>query len=110
MSFETSNPSRFKVVLQKAAQEDFERLDNSVQREVAAQLLKLQSNPLAGEALGNRMGYDLRGLRKLYVCRRTIRIVWKVVADQLIVMVIGIGRRDKGEIYRLVSERWNPSE
>lgn len=82
-------------------------MDGSLRVEVGAKLLKIAQNPLVGDALGNKMGQDLTGLRKLYANNKRIRIVWHVSADEItVVTIFGIGSRDKGEIYRLVAERF----
>lgn len=101
---------RFRVLFKAAALEEFKRLDNSVKRKIAAQLLKIQENPLAGEPLGNKHGIDLTGLRKIYVDNKRLRIVWQVRAREAVVVILGIGPRDKGEIYRLVADRFREKE
>lgn len=105
MSSAESTPSKVRLVFKKSAAEEFAKLDGSVKSKVAAQLQKIQENPLTGEPLGNKMGFNLTGYRKIYVDKKRIRIVWHVGVAGVVVTVIGIGPRDKGEVYRLVAER-----
>lgn len=99
-------PPKSRVLFKQSAYKEFKKLDGSVKRLVAAQLLKTEQNPLAGEPLGSKHGIDLRGLRKIYVDDKRMRIVWEVQADRVVVIVFGIGPREKGEIYRSVAERF----
>lgn len=100
-----STPSEFRVLFKESAYREFEVLDGSVKRKVAAQLLKIQENPLSGEPLGHKMGVNLTGYRKIYVDKKRIRIVWEVQAERVVVLVMGIGKREKGEIYKLIASR-----
>lgn len=95
----------FRIRFKASAWREFKALDGSLKPLVAAQLKKIQENPLAGEPLGNKMGIDLTGYRKIYVAKKKIRVVWQVVHDRAVVVVIGIGRRDKGAIYTTVVRR-----
>lgn len=110
MNSRQSTPSKFGVRFKASAYHEFKQLDGSVKPKVAAQLLKTQRNPLAGEPLGNRMGIDLTGYRRIYVDRKRIRIVWQVRAEEVVIVIVGIGPRDKGEIYHLVAQRFREQD
>ena len=88
------------------AAKDFESLDKSVRREAAKKIYALSENPFLGNPLGNKFGIDLTGLYKLYFAKKKYRIVYRLLGEQIeIIEIIGIGKRDKGEIYRLVAKR-----
>lgn len=72
---------------------------------VKKQLDKLKTSPLLGEELGNKNGYDLSGYRKMYACKKQIRIVYSVVENVLFVNIIAIGKREDMEVYKTASER-----
>ena len=95
------------LVFYEGAVEDLLNLDRAIQKEALKQLVKIDRNPFAGQELGNRMGMNLTGYRKLYFHQKKYRIVWQVLADgkALISHIWGIGPRDKAQIYRLVMER-----
>ncbi len=105
MSSEKSTQSEFRLLFKASAYQEFKALDKSVKLKVAAQLLKIQANPLTGEPFGNRMGVDLTGFRRVCVDRERMRIIWQVNASEVTVLVIGIGPRDKGEVYLTVARR-----
>ena len=47
------------------------------------------------EELGNKNGYDFTGYRKMYACKKQIRIVYSVINDLLLVPIIAIGKRPR---------------
>jgi mRNA interferase RelE/StbE len=96
---------QYKVVLTAEAANDFRHPDGSVKRQVARQLKKLETSPHLGEPLGNRTGFDLTGYYKLYAANKAIRIVYRIVEDEVIVEVVGIGRRADFEVYADVARR-----
>ena len=52
------------------------------------------------------MGLDLAGFFKLYVAKNKIRIVYRLLRDYLeVIEVIGIGKREKEEVYQLIIRR-----
>ena len=87
------------------ALQEFCSLDGSVKKLVKKQLDKLKTSPLLGEELGNKNGYDLTGYRKMYACKKQIRIVYSVVEKVLLVNIIAIGKREEMEVYKTASER-----
>lgn len=96
----------YKVVLTEAAAADVRALDgSSVKKQVASQLRKLEGSPHLGQPLGNLRGFDLTGYSKLYAANKAIRIVYRIVEDEILVEVIGIGRRENFEVYAEVARR-----
>ncbi len=51
------------------------------------------------------MGVDLTGYRALHFYKDQYRIVYKVWEDQREVEIWGIGKRESGKVYKMVSER-----
>jgi len=96
---------RYKVLLTEDAAADFRALDGSVKILVAKQLKKLEGSPLLGRALGNRQGLDLTGYYKLYAFKKAVRIVYRIIEDEIVVEVVGIGKRADLEIYADVAKR-----
>ena len=96
----------YKVIFTKDAENDLERLDKSMRTQVIKKAIALQENPFLGDALGNKFGLDLIGYYKLYVAKKAYRIVYRLTGTQIeVVEIVGIGKRDKEEIYRLVVKR-----
>ncbi|MCI6545776.1 MAG: hypothetical protein MR494_05165 [Spirochaetia bacterium] len=60
---------------------------------------------MLSEELGNKNGYDLTGYRKMYACKKQIRIVYSVVENVLLVNIIAIGKREELEVNKMASER-----
>ncbi len=95
----------YKVEFLPEAAREFEALDGSLKRIAAKQIEKISERPELGEPLGNRLGIDLSGYRKLYFGRKGYRIVYEIKRGRLVILIIGIGRRDKAEIYKEVARR-----
>jgi mRNA interferase RelE/StbE len=96
----------FKIEFHPEAVKDFNTLDGSIQKEIAKKIDALSENPFLGKPLGNRLGMNLTGFFKLYAARKKYRIVYHCLKDHLeIVEIIGIGKREKAEIYKLIFKR-----
>ncbi len=96
---------RYKVLLTKDAATDFRSLDGAVKEPVAKQLKKLEESPHLGQPLGNIRGFNLAGYYKLYAVRKSIRIVYRIIEDEVVVEVVGVGKRENFEVYAAVARR-----
>lgn len=105
MISEESTPTNgVKLAFKRSAWDEVRRLDGSVKKKVLAQLIKIRDNPFTGEPLGR----NLASCRKIYVNDKRLRVVWQVMSGKAV--VLGVGKRDKGEIYRLVQGRLDEEE
>ena len=95
----------FKIKFHPDAKKDYDNLDNSVKIKVVKLLKKLSTQPKLGKPLGNTNLSDLTGLFKLYVENKKYRIVYKIVDKELLILIIGIGKRDNNDIYNIVNKR-----
>ena len=96
---------RYRVTLTADAADDFRRLDGSLKQPVAKQLKKLETSPLLGEHLGNKAGLDLTGYYKLYAAKKSVRIVYRIIAEEVIVEVVAIGKREDLAVYQSALKR-----
>ncbi len=88
------------------AEKDFDALDGSVRKEASKKIDAFSENPFLGRPLGKKYGLDLTGFYKLYVARKKYRIVYRMVGKYIeVIEIVGIGKRDKEEVYRLVAKR-----
>ena len=90
--------------LPQAARE-FDALDSSLKKIAARQIDKLVDRPELGKPLGKRMGIDLTGYRMIYFGKKAYRIVYEIQRDRLVIFIIGIGKRERAEIYGEVARR-----
>ncbi len=95
----------WRIELTEAAEADFAALDGSLRKLASKKMAKLAENPYAGEELQNRVGCDLRGYYKFYFNGTRYRIVYRIENDILLVLIIGIGQRAHGAVYRMVAGR-----
>lgn len=96
---------RYRVLLTREAAEDFRALDGSVKQVVARQLKKLEESPHLGRPLRNLRGFDLTGYYKLYAVKKSIRIVYRIIEEEVVVEVVGVSRREDLEVYADVARR-----
>ena len=100
----------YRVEFVPAAAREFDALDGSVRRLAVKQIDKIAENPALGVPLGNRLGVDLTGYRKVYFGKKAWRIVYEIENERLLVLIIGIGKRERAEIYREVARRLGKPE
>lgn len=100
----------YKIEFLPDAAQEFEALDGSLKKIAAKQIEKLAERPELGEPLGKRMGIDLTGYRKIYFGKKAYRIVYEIQRQKLVVLIIGIGKRERAEIYREVAHRLGRSD
>lgn len=73
---------------------------------MASRIDALAENLFLGKPLGVHGNVNLTGFYKLYVAKKTYRIVYRLIGKEIeIVEIIGIGKRDKQQIYKLVVRR-----
>jgi mRNA interferase RelE/StbE len=99
----------YKVEFLPEAAREFEALDGSLKKIAAKQIDKLAERPELGEPLGTRMGINLTGYRKMYFGKKGYRIVYEIQRQKLVILIIGIGKREREEIYRDVARRLRQS-
>ena len=95
----------YQIKFHPEALKEFCSLDGSIKKLVKKQIDKLKISPFLGEELGNKNGYDLTGYRKMYVCKKQVRIVYSIVENVLLVNIIAIGKREDMEVYAGAAER-----
>ena len=76
---------RWNIKITKEAKKDFQQLDNSLKKQVAAGIIKVARTPLPsphgyGKPLGNKNGKNLTGFFKIKYKGIGIRIVYTLVA------------------------------
>lgn len=86
-------------------EEDLKDLDHSLVLLVFKKLKQLQNAPQQGELLGNKHNMDLSGYRKVYVAKKKVRIVYKIINDELVIYVVAIGKRKDMEVYQEATKR-----
>lgn len=87
------------------AEGEFDSLDRAVQQQAFAQLKKLVNSPELGQPLGNKMGFDLTGYRKLYFFQKKYRIVYAIDQKSNEVIIFAIGKREDLKVYRDLARR-----
>ncbi|MEA3228019.1 MAG: addiction module toxin RelE [Campylobacterota bacterium] len=95
----------YKIVLKQEADDDLSKLSHSQKILIYKQFEKLKTSPQLGIALGKKAEYDLTGYKKMYVDKKQLRIVYRIIDDIIEVEVIAVGKRDGIEVYKKASKR-----
>ncbi len=97
----------YNISFHPEAMNDLKKINHSVQIQILKQIKKLSISPELGEALGNKFGINLTGLRKLYVNKKQIRIVYQIIESRIEVLIIGIGKRESNLVCETAKTRIN---
>jgi len=97
----------YKLVVKEEVEDDLSKLSHTQRVLVFKQFKKLQNSPQLGIALGNKAGYNLSGCKKLYVDKKKIRIVYRIVDNEILIEVIVVGKREDMEVYDKANKRIN---
>ena len=97
---------RWNIKITKEAKKDFQQLDNSLKKQVAAGIIKVARAPLPsphgyGKRLGNKNGKNLTGFFKIKYKGIGIRIVYTLVLADVTMNIVVISERDDNYCYDL---------
>ncbi len=96
----------YDIKLHPKIDKDLKDLNQNLRIQVLKKIKQIQENPEVGLPLGNKNNLNLSGLKKVYVAKKKIRIVYKIENNILsIVYVIAIGKRDDMEVYKKANKR-----
>ena len=95
----------YEIKYHPLVEQDLKKLNNSVRIEVFKKIKKIQKSPELGEALGNKNGLNLTGLKKMYVAKKQVRIVYEIINNIVVIKVLAIGKREGMEVYKEADKR-----
>jgi mRNA interferase RelE/StbE len=95
----------FKIIIHPEAAKEIAALDHGVKLLVFKQIRKISQMPGLGAQLGNKMGMDLTGFRKVYVDKKRIRIIYQMVEERMLVQIIAVGKREGMQVYQKAAKR-----
>jgi len=95
----------YKLTFKEGVEKDLSKLSHAQEMLVLKQFQKLKTSPELGKPLGNKAGYNLSGCKKMYVDKKKIRIVYRIIDNEIIVEVIVVGKREDMKVYAKASER-----
>jgi len=95
----------YSIIQHPLVDKDLKELNHSQKILVFKKIKQLQHTPQLGLPLGNKNNMNLSGLKKVYVDKKKIRIVYEIIEDKLIVKTIAIGKRDEMDVYKKANDR-----
>ncbi|HEY3983489.1 type II toxin-antitoxin system RelE/ParE family toxin [Cedecea sp.] len=91
----------YTVKFRESAAKEWRKLDKTLQQQFAKKLKKCCENPHIASA-------KLRGMPGCYKIKLRasgFRLVYEVIEDCLVIAVVAVGKRERGDVYQLASER-----
>jgi mRNA interferase RelE/StbE len=86
------------------AVKDLENLDKSIRNKIFKAATKLEIDPFSyGKPLGEKLGIDLVGLRKVAV--QGYRLVYLLEEKAVFVAIVTVGKREDLEAYKTAAKR-----
>ena len=95
----------YEIVFAKEVEDDLRKLGHVITQKVFKKLIQIAENPILGEDLGNKANMDLTGYRRVYIDKKRVKIVYKIINEKLQVFVIAIGKRDDMNVYKTATLR-----
>ena len=95
----------YNIEYHPALEQDLKELGHSTAQLVFKKLKKIAQDPIIGIDLGNKANMNLAGYKKVYVDKKRVRIVYKIVDEKIVIYVIAVGKRDDMEVYEKASDR-----
>jgi mRNA interferase RelE/StbE len=97
----------YELEFHELALKEWRKLDGSVQAQFKKQLARRLQSPHVPSA---RLHADLQHTYKIKLRDVGYRLVYEVIDRRLVVVVIAVGRRDQGVVYRQAAQRHRPGE
>ena len=93
----------YKLKFLPTALKEWKKLDNNIQTQLKKKLKELLKSPHLHDS-------QLRGFKNHYKIKLRAsgyRLVYEVIDDEICVLVIAIGKRNKNEVYKYAQKRAN---
>lgn len=87
---------RFRLKFLDEALKEWQKLDKSVQQRFVIKLEKVLENP---DQISARLHGPLQGLYKIKLSNIGYRLVYQILEEEVVVLVIAVGKRDRSEVY-----------
>ena len=98
----TAKPTTYRLAFQDAALAEWKKLDGSVKEPLRKLLKKRLESP---RVKGTELHGELADCYKIKLRAQGYRLIYQVIDQQLIVLVISVGKRDKNAVYEAAIKR-----
>ena len=94
-SFKETSSNRYRLKFKESAQKEWNKLGSVIQRQFANKLKERLDNP---EVEADKLR-GMSGCYKIKLRASGYRLVYEVLQTEIIVMVIAVGKRERGKAY-----------
>jgi mRNA interferase RelE/StbE len=99
---ETPDGSVYALEFKLQAQDEWRKLSSTIQVQLAKKLEQRLVNPrVEADKLRN-----MAGCYKIKLQAAGVRLVYQVVDSRLVVIVVAVGKRERGQVYRDAARRF----
>ncbi|HEH9441899.1 TPA: type II toxin-antitoxin system RelE/ParE family toxin [Aeromonas sobria] len=92
----------FEIEFDDRALTEWRALDRSVREQLHKKLAKLVKQPHVPK---NALHGDLAGCYKIKLLKAGVRLIYKVEDEQLVILIVAVGKRDKDTVYKTATNR-----
>ncbi|MGE6169788.1 type II toxin-antitoxin system RelE family toxin [Aeromonas media] len=92
----------FDIEFDDRALPEWRSLDRAVREQLQKKLAKLVEQPHVPK---NALHGNLAGCYKVKLLKAGVRLVYKVEDEQLVILIVAVGKRDKHTVYKAASAR-----
>jgi mRNA interferase RelE/StbE len=92
----------YKLKFLPIALEEWNKLNPAIKEQFKKKLEKCLENP---EIVKNRLSGDLKNCYKIKLLKQGYRLVYQVIKNELVILVIAVGKRDKFIVYQHAEKR-----
>lgn len=96
--------SDYRLRFHEEALDEWQKLDNSVKQLLKKKLRERLNHP---EVENSRLHGNLQNCYKIKLAKAGVRLVYRVEAKEMVVLVLAVGRRDLKVAYKKAAQRLN---
>lgn len=92
----------YKLIAHEDFEKEWQKLPTPIQTQLKKKIAKLLENPHVPK---NRLGGELSGFYKIKLLKAGVRVVYQVIDDELVMLLLAVGKREDSEVYDTAIER-----
>jgi len=93
----------YKLKFKKDALKEWKKLDHVIQNQFKKKLTKILENPIIPSA--KLCGFGLHDCYKIKLKNAGYRLVYEVMQNELVIIVIGVGKRANNKVYKTAQRK-----
>lgn len=92
----------YKITFLKSAEKEWRKTPPDIQKQFYKKLQERLKEPRIPK---DELRGSLKGLYKIKLLKAGYRLVYRIIEDRVVIQIVAIGRRDKGDVYAIAFRR-----